>query len=71
MKNFLVIGLVVVVLGILALVVPIPRTENHDLRAGSFSMGIQTHHDEKLPPYVGAVMIVAGIGLIAAQKFKG
>ena len=71
MKNLLAIGLIVVLLGILALIVPIPRTENHDLRAGGFSMGIQTHHDEKLPPYVGAVMIVAGMGLIAAQKFKG
>ena len=47
------------------------RTENHDLRAGGITLGVETHHDEKLPPYVGAVMIVAGLGLIAAQKLKG
>jgi hypothetical protein len=70
MKATFWLGLVIVLLGVAALIVPVPRTENHDLRAGGITLGVETHHDEKLPPYVGAIMIVAGVGLIAAQKLK-
>jgi hypothetical protein len=64
MKALLIIGLVIVVLGILSFFVPVPHTERHGLDAGDIHVGVNTHHDEMLPPYVGVILIVVGGGLM-------
>jgi hypothetical protein len=64
MKALLMIGLVIVVLGILSFFVPVPHTERHGLDAGDIHVGVNTHHDEMLPPYVGVILIVVGGGLM-------
>ncbi|HEY4054520.1 MAG TPA: hypothetical protein VGL74_12290 [Terriglobales bacterium] len=64
MKALLIIGLVIVVLGILSFFVPVPHTERHGLDAGDIHVGVSTHHDEMLPPYVGVILIVVGGGLM-------
>jgi len=64
------IGIVVLVLGILSFVVPIPTSHSHEIRMGDASMGVTTHHDEKLPPVVGGVLCAAGVVLLIAGSRK-
>jgi len=68
MKALLIIGLVIVVLGILSFFVPVPHTERHGLDAGDIHVGVNTHHDDMLPPYVGVILIVVGGGLMVASR---
>ncbi len=70
MKPLLVIGLVVAVLGILSFFVPVPHTERHGLDAGDIHVGVNTHRDELLPPYVGVILIAVGGGLMVAGARK-
>jgi hypothetical protein len=69
-KVLLIIGLVIVVLGILSFFVPVPHTEHHGLDAGDIHVGVNTHHDEMLPPYVGVILIVVGGGLMVVGGRK-
>jgi hypothetical protein len=63
-KALLVVGLIILVLGILSFFVPVPHTEHHGMDAGDIHVGVNTHHDELLPPYVGVALIVVGAGLM-------
>ncbi len=64
MKALFVVGLLVLVLGILSFFVPVPHTERHGLDAGDIHVGVNTHSDELLPPYVGVILIAIGGGLM-------
>ena len=68
MRALLVVGLVILVLGIVSFFVPVPHTERHGLDAGDIHVGVNTHHDEMLPPYVGVILIVVGGGLMVASR---
>ena len=68
MKALLWIGLAVLVLGVVSLVVPIPRSEKAGFNAGGMSMGIETKYEEKVSPIVSAVMILGGAGMMIAGK---
>ena len=68
MKTLFWIGLVLVILGVVSLLVPIPRYQRDGVSVGGVSIGIQTRHDEKAPPVVSAVMILGGVGLMIAAK---
>lgn len=70
MRPLALIGLVVLVLGILAFVVPVPRSNTHSAKIGDASVGITTHHDEKLSPVVGGVLCAAGAVLLIAGSRK-
>jgi len=70
MKALFWIGMVVLILGIVSLVVPIPRNEREGFKLGGVSVGVETRHEEKLSPYVSAVMILGGIGTMVAGKMK-
>jgi hypothetical protein len=70
MKALFWIGLVVLILGIVSLVVPIPRNERDGVNVGGVSIGVETRHDEKVSPIVSAVMILGGAGLMIAGKGK-
>jgi uncharacterized membrane protein YjfL (UPF0719 family) len=54
------IGLLVLVLGVLAFVVPVPHQETHGIRIGDASVAIQTRGSERLPLWVGGLLVVAG-----------
>ena len=58
MKALFVVGLAVVVLGILSFFVALPHSENHGIKAGDVSVGVQTHSSEKVSPAISAVMLV-------------
>jgi hypothetical protein len=71
MKMILLAGLVLVVLGIASLVVPIPHTEMHGIKAGDMNIGVQTSHSERVSPIVSVVLIAGGIALAIAGARSG
>lgn len=68
MKPLIWIGLVVLFLGIVSLIVPIPQSEKEGFKVGGVSVGVETSHQEKVSPIVSAVMILGGAGLMMAGK---
>jgi len=66
MRIFLFAGLMLIVLGIASLVVPIPHTETHGIKAGDINIGVQTSHSERVSPIISAVLIAGGIALSIA-----
>ena len=70
MKALLAVGLIIAVLGILSFLIPVPHTEHHGMDAGDIHVGIESHHSELLPPYVGVALIVVGGGLMVAGSKK-
>jgi hypothetical protein len=66
MKMMLLAGLVLIVLGIASLVVPIPHSETHGIKAGDMNIGLQTTNSERVSPIVSAVLIAGGIALAIA-----
>jgi hypothetical protein len=71
MKILLFAGLLVVVLGIASLIVPVPQTETHGIKAGDVNIGVQTHHSERVSPIVSVVLIAGGIALAIAGARTG
>jgi hypothetical protein len=71
MKIMLFAGLLVVLLGIASLIVPVPQTETHGIKAGDVNIGVQTHHSERVSPIVSAVLIAGGIALTIAGARTG
>ena len=61
MKTSIVIGAVLLVLGVLAFIVPIPQREDHSVRIGDAKIGVQTQSSEKLPPAVGIILLAGGV----------
>jgi hypothetical protein len=68
MKSLFWIGTVLLVLGVASLFIPFPHTEREGVKAGGISLGIETRHEEKLPPIASGLMMVAGVGLMIAGK---
>lgn len=61
MKKIALVGVLLVVLGVLAFIAPIPRREDHGVQIGDTKIGIQTETTEKLPPAVGIVLVAGGV----------
>ena len=70
MKALFWIGLVVLILGVVSLIVPIPRNEREGFKVGGLSVGVETRHEEKVSPFVSAVMILGGVGTMVAGNRK-
>jgi len=68
MKALFGVGLVVLILGILSFFVPYPKTENHGIKVGDAKIGVQTQHDEHLPPAASIALLVVGAGLMIAGR---
>lgn len=71
MKIMLLAGLVLAVLGIASLIVPIPHSETHGIKAGDMNIGVQTTSSERVSPMVSAVLIAGGIALAIAGSRTG
>ncbi len=69
-KTLLWIGVVLVVLGVLSLVVPIPHTEREGVSAGGISVGVETRHSQTVSPIVSAVLILGGVGTMIAGRSR-
>ena len=57
----LAIGILLVILGVLSFVVPVPHQENHGIKVGDAKFSIQTESSEKLPPVVGIILVGGGV----------
>ena len=70
MKGLTVAGIILVVLGLLAFVVPIPHKEDHSVKIGDAKIGVQTEHSDRVPPMVAGVLVLAGVVALAAGARK-
>jgi hypothetical protein len=61
MRNLAYVGVLLLVLGVLAFVVPIPHREDHGVKIGDTKIGIQTESSERLPSAVGVVLLAGGV----------
>jgi hypothetical protein len=68
MKQLFWIGLVVIAMGLISLIVPIPHTERDGISAGGMSIGIQTQHSERVSPIVSCALLLAGAGMMIAGR---
>jgi hypothetical protein len=65
MKGLTIVGVLLLVLGALSFVVPIPHSEDHSLKVGDAKIGVQTHSSDKVPPPVSVVLLGAGLLVLA------
>jgi hypothetical protein len=70
MKILLGVGVLLLLLGGLSLFVPIPRSERQGFKMGGVSLGVETHHDERVSPIVSTLMILGGVAMIIAGRAK-
>ena len=69
MKSTTLIGAVLLILGLLAFVVPVPQREDHSVKIGDARIGVQTQSSQKLPPAVGIVLLAGGVlALVLGSK---
>jgi hypothetical protein len=61
MKSLPLVGVLLLVLGVLSLVVPVPHRENHGVKIGDAKISVQTESSDKLPPAVGIVLLAGGV----------
>jgi len=71
MKPIGMIGAVLLVLGLLSFVVPIPHSEDHGIKIGDAKIGVRTESSEKLPPAVGIVLVACGVLALVVGSKKG
>ncbi|HST13073.1 MAG TPA: hypothetical protein VLL05_22020 [Terriglobales bacterium] len=71
MKGLTLIGAILLVLGLLAFVVPIPHKEDHGVKIGDAKIGVQTEHSDRLPPLAAGVLVLAGVVSLGAGMRKG
>jgi hypothetical protein len=60
----------VLILGIVSLVVPMPRNEQEGFKAGGISVGAETQREKKVSPVVSAIVILGGVSTMFAGKRK-
>jgi hypothetical protein len=70
MRGLSILGAVLLVLGLLAFVVPVPHKEDHGVKIGDAKIGVQTEHSDRLPPLVAGVLVLAGVVSLAAGTRK-
>ncbi len=70
MRGLFWAGLVIFLLGIASFFVPVPHNEKHGIQAGSVSIGVQTHENERVPPYVSAILLAGGVAMMIAGGRK-
>ena len=61
MKALPIAGVLLLVLGVLSFVVPLPHQEKHGIKVGDAKFSIQTENSEKLPSAVGVILIGGGV----------
>lgn len=61
MKPLAIVGALLLILGLLSFVVPVPHQEKHGVKIGDAKLSVQTESSEKLPPAVGIVLVAGGV----------
>lgn len=71
MRAVLWIGVVVIVLGIASFFVALPEKHKEGIRVGGASIGVETTSSQKMPVYVGVILLVGGISMVLAGSRSG
>ena len=71
MKAVWFVGILLLALGVMSFIVPIPHREDRSVKIGDTKFALQTESSEKLPPYVGVVLVAAGVVVLVAGSRKG
>ena len=66
MRPLMWAGLLVLALGIAAFFVSVPRRHSEGVRVGDAKIGVEATTHEKLPPWVGGIMVAGGIVMMVA-----
>jgi uncharacterized membrane protein HdeD (DUF308 family) len=61
MKALTLVGVLLLILGLLSFVVPVPHREHHGMRFGDTRIGVETENRDKLPPAAGIVLLAGGV----------
>jgi hypothetical protein len=61
MKPLALVGVLLLVLGALSFVVPVPHRDHHGMRIGDARIGVETEHHDMLPPAAGIVLLAGGV----------
>jgi hypothetical protein len=61
MKVLPIVGVLLLFLGVLSFVVPVPHREKHGIKVGDASFSVQTESSEKLPSAAGIILISGGV----------
>jgi hypothetical protein len=69
-RSLVVAGIVVLILGILSFIVPVPNSETHGAKIGDTTIGVTTHSNKTLPPAIGGIMVAAGVVMLIAGTRK-
>ena len=70
MKALPLVGILLLVLGILSFIVPVPHNENRGVKFGDAKISVETQSSEKLPPAVGIILIAGGVAALIAGLRK-
>jgi hypothetical protein len=70
MKGLFFAGLVVLILGVVSLIVPVPHSEREGFSVGGASLDVETRYEEKVHPALSAVLILGGLGAMAVGRRK-
>ncbi len=68
MKMLSGIGVVLLVLGIASFFIPLPQKEDHSVKVGDARIGVQTQHNERVPPVVSAALLLGGAVMMVAGR---
>jgi hypothetical protein len=55
------LGIVLLLLGALSFIIPIPHSEDHGVKIGDARIGVRTEHSDRLPPAAGIVLLAGGV----------
>jgi hypothetical protein len=61
MKTLPLVGVLLLVLGLLSFVVPIPHHEDHGVKFGDTKIGVRTESSERLPSAAGIILLAGGV----------
>ncbi len=64
MKALPIVGALLLILGVLSFVLPVPSREDHSVKIGDAKIGVQTESSQKLPPAVGIILVGGGVGAL-------
>jgi uncharacterized membrane protein YidH (DUF202 family) len=70
MNGLRIAGIVLVLLGVLSFVVPLPHREDHSVKIGDAKIGVTTENNEKVPMAVSVVLLVGGVLVLALGSRK-
>jgi hypothetical protein len=70
MKGLSLVGLVLLLLGLLSFVVPIPHRQDHSVKIGDAKIGVTTESSDKVPPAVSIVLLGAGVLILVVGAKK-